>query len=113
MKFVVKCARRRFNPTIVRSSIAQIHLHRIRFISAVAMQSEAEAAEPGTQHHPIFQRPSARSQPIPKLLVLAISDVRKLDVFQMPNAENPLLLRRRQFVPSLVLPHVVGSQRES
>jgi hypothetical protein len=31
----------------------------------------------------------------------------------MPNAENPLLLRRRQFVPSLVLPHVVGSQRES
>ena len=77
------------------------------------MQSEAEAAEPGTQHHPIFQRPSARSQLIPKLLVLAIRDIRKFNIFQMALAEDALLLCRRQFVPSLVLPHVVSSQRES
>ena len=62
--------------------------------------------------NPILQHLSARSQPIPKLLVLAIGNVRKLDIFQMPNAENSLLLRRRQFIPTLVLPHVVGPQRE-
>ena len=53
------------------------------------------------------------SQPIPKLLVLAIRDIRKFNIFQMALAEDALLLCRRQFVPSLVLPHVVSSQRES
>jgi hypothetical protein len=53
------------------------------------------------------------SQPIPKLLVLAIRDIRKFNIFQMALAEDALLLCRRQFVPSLVLPHIVSSQRES
>jgi hypothetical protein len=80
------------------------------------MSNEAEPSPdqtaPSYTNDPENTFPST-SQPIPKLLVLAISDIRKLDIFQMPNAENPLLLCRRQFVASFVLPHVVGSQRES
>jgi len=56
-----------------------------------------------------FNIPFAHSQSIPEPFVLAVSDIRKLDVLQVSLTEYSLLLCRRQLVSSLVLPHVVGS----
>jgi hypothetical protein len=105
--------------------IVQLHVHtffRIYNGSSVTRVDIAkhrrgfEPKSPDNSHLPTktdLAHPShPHSQPIPKLLVLTISNVRKLDILLML-PENPLLLRRRQLVPSLVLPHVVGSQRES
>jgi hypothetical protein len=69
-----------------------------------------------TQNQPLPSNPVRPSQPIPKPQIPPVSNIRKLDILQLPPmtvntpVQNPL---SSQFIPPLVLPHVITSQHQS